>query len=55
MSGRKTDVDKQIKTGKRPSLRKRLEEKKAQVAAQPVKPAPEKEKVKTNGRSITDE
>ena len=53
-SGRKTDVDKQIKTGKRPSLRKRLEEKKAQVASVPEKPANEKEHVKNNERSITD-
>ena len=53
-SGRKTDADKQIKTGKRPSLRKRLEEKKAQVASVPEKPANEKEHVKNNARSITD-
>ena len=52
-SGRRTDVDKQIKTGKRPSLRKRLEEKKAQVASVPEKPANEKEHVKNNERSMT--
>ena len=55
-SGRKTDEEKQKKrASKRPSLKKRLEEKKEQVAAQPVKPAPEKEKVKTNGRSLNDD
>ena len=54
-SGRKTDVEKQIKkSGKRPSLRKRLEEKKAQVASVPEKPANEKEHVKNNERSMTD-
>ena len=52
-SGRKTDIDKQ-NTGKRPSLRKRLEEKKAQVASVPAKPANEKEHVTNNERSITD-
>ena len=52
-SGRKTDIDKQ-NTGKRPSLRKRLEEKKAQVSSVPAKPANEKEHVKNNERSITD-
>lgn len=36
-------------------LKKRLEEKKEQVAAQPVKPAPEKEKVKSNGRGLNDD
>ena len=55
-SGRKTDEEKQKKrASKRPSLKKRLEEKKEQVAAQPVKPAPEKEKVKSNGRGLNDE
>ena len=55
-SGRKTDEEKQKKrASKRPSLKKRLEEKKEQVAAQPVKPAPEIEKVKTNGRSLNDD
>lgn len=55
-SGRKTDEEKQKKrASKRPSLKKRLEEKKEQVAAQPVKPAPEKEKVKINGRSLNDD
>lgn len=51
-SGRKTDMEKPKKS-KRPSLKKRLEEKKEQVAAQPEKPAPEK--VKKNERSIADE
>lgn len=53
-SGRKTDEEKQKKrASKRPSLKKRLEEKKEQVAAQPVNPA--FEKVKKNERSIADE
>lgn len=51
-SGRKADMEK-TKESKRPSLKKRLEEKKEQVAAQPEKPAPEK--VKKNERSIADE
>jgi len=55
-SGRKTDQEKQMKkASKRPSLKKRLEEKKAQVAAQPVNPAPEKEKVKSSGRGLSNE
>lgn len=55
-SGRKTDQEKQMrKASKKPSLKKRLEEKKAQVAAQPVNPAPEKEKVKSSGRGLGNE
>lgn len=55
-SGRKTDQEKQMKkASKRPSLKKRLEEKKAQVVAQPVNPAPEKEKVKSSGRGLSNE
>ena len=55
-SGRRINVENHSKNiDKKPSLKKRLEEKKEQVAEQPVKPAPEKTSVKTNGRGLSDE
>lgn len=43
------------KSDKRPSLKKRLEEKKEQVASEPGKPVPEKDKTKSNRRSLLGE
>ena len=56
-SGRRINEDSHRKRDKdkRPSLKKRLDEKKELVASQPDKPAPEKTKVKTNGRGHGDE
>ena len=49
-SGRTADVTKPKKSDKRPSLKKRLEEKKELVAKEPVRPAPEK--TKENGKEL---